>query len=119
MRGTIIRLPNPLLRLPLVPQRVFCDACGAALYDGLELESPSEIILRYNGTCPKCQKSLSYEPNKVKILPYDEYLTRLKAGRKWGILESVLIRTVELVHRYDGLLPVRNIGRVLHLAGAR
>jgi len=67
-----------------VPQRVFCDACGTTLYDGPELESPSEIILRYNGACPKCQRSLSYESNRVKILPHDEYLTRSKAGRKWG-----------------------------------
>jgi hypothetical protein len=29
------------------------------------------------------------------------------------------VRTVEPVHRYDGFLPVRNIDRVLHLAGAR
>jgi len=68
-----------------VPQRVFCDACGATLYDGLELESPSEIILRYNGSCPKCRKGLSFDPDVVKILPYDENLARLKAGRKWGL----------------------------------
>jgi len=59
-----------------MPQRVFCDACGAALYDGVELESPSEIILRYNGSCPKCQKRLSFEPERVRILPYDENLHR-------------------------------------------
>jgi hypothetical protein len=68
-----------------VPQRVFCDACGATLYDGLELESPSEVILRYNGTCPKCEKSLSFDPDTVRILPYDEYLTRPRAGRRWGL----------------------------------
>jgi RNase P subunit RPR2 len=54
-----------------MPQRVFCDACGATLYDGPELESPTEIIQRYNGTCPKCQKKLSFEPESVKIVPYD------------------------------------------------
>jgi hypothetical protein len=54
-----------------MPQRVFCDACGATLYDGLELESPSEIIQRYNGICPKCQKRLSFEPETVKILPHN------------------------------------------------
>jgi ribosomal protein S27AE len=67
-----------------VPQRVFCGACGATLYDGVELESPSEIIRRYNGTCPKCQNSLSFEPERVKILPYDENLSRPKAKRDWG-----------------------------------
>ena len=55
-----------------MPQHVFCEACGATLYDGLELESPSEIILRYSGSCPECQKRLSFEPERVKILPYDE-----------------------------------------------
>jgi RNase P subunit RPR2 len=55
-----------------MPQRVFCDACGATLYDGLELESPTEIIQRYNGICPKCQKKLSFEPETVKILPYGD-----------------------------------------------
>ena len=50
-----------------MPQRVFCHACGATLYDGLELESPTEIIQRYNGTCPKCQKKLLFEPEAVKI----------------------------------------------------
>ena len=54
-----------------MPQRVFCDACGATLYDGPELESPTEIIQRYSGACPKCQKKLSFEPESVKILPYD------------------------------------------------
>lgn len=66
-----------------MPQHVFCDACGAILYDGLELESPSEIILRYNGGCPKCRKRLSFDPDTIKMLPYEENLSRLKAGRKW------------------------------------
>jgi hypothetical protein len=52
-----------------MPQRVFCHACGATLYDGLELESPTEIIQRYNGTCPKC---LSFEPEAVKIIPSED-----------------------------------------------
>ena len=55
-----------------MPQRVFCHACGATLYDGLELESPTEIIQRYNGTCPKCQKKLSFEPESVKIVPTED-----------------------------------------------
>jgi len=54
-----------------MPQRVFCDACGTTLYDGVELESPSEIIQRYNGLCPKCQKRLSFEPETVRIIPHE------------------------------------------------
>jgi hypothetical protein len=68
-----------------MPQRVFCDACGASLYDGPELESPTEIILRYNGMCPKCEKRLSFDPDAVRVPPYDEYLTRPRAGRKWDL----------------------------------
>jgi RNase P subunit RPR2 len=68
----------------VVPERVFCDACGAILYDGPELESPSDVIRRYYGACPKCQKSLSYEADRVRILSYDEYLTGLKPRHKWG-----------------------------------
>ena len=68
----------------VVPMRVFCDACDATLYDGPELQSPSDIIRRYNGACPKCQKSLSYEADRVRILSYDEYLTSLKPRHKWG-----------------------------------
>ena len=67
-----------------MPVRVFRDACDATLYDGPELQSPSDIIRRYYGACPKCQKSLSYEPERVKILPCVEYLTTLKARHKWG-----------------------------------
>jgi len=66
-----------------MPQRVFCEGCGATLYDRPELESPSEIIQRYNGTCPKCQKTLLFEIEKVRILPYDENLMPSKARRKW------------------------------------
>ena len=66
-----------------MPQRVFCEGCGATLYDRPELESPSEIIQRYNGTCPNCQKTLLFEIEKVRILPYDENLMPSKARRKW------------------------------------
>ena len=69
----------------VLPERVFCDACGAILYDGSELESPIEIIQRYNGTCPKCQKTLSYDVDRVEILPYDENLIRSKAKHKWAL----------------------------------
>jgi RNase P subunit RPR2 len=55
-----------------VPQRVFCDRCGVVLYDGLELRPPSEVLRHYNGTCPGCEKTLSYDVEKVRILPLEE-----------------------------------------------
>ena len=66
-----------------MPLRVFCKACSATLYDGLELESPTEIINRYNGVCPKCSKQLKFEPEKVRIPETSEedtlkYLKKIK-----------------------------------------
>jgi len=55
-----------------LPQHVFCERCNAILYDGAELELPSEIIRRYNGICPKCRKRLSYQPERIKILVNNE-----------------------------------------------
>ena len=54
-----------------MPQRVYCSSCKATLYNGLELESPTEIIQPYNGECPKCQKPLKFEPEKVKISEFE------------------------------------------------
>ena len=78
-------ISQPFTEAAVLPERVFCDACGAILYDGPELESPIEIIQRYNGICPKCQKALSYEVDRVGIVPYDENLIRSKARHKWGL----------------------------------
>lgn len=39
------------------------------LYAGLELETPSEIIQRNGGYCPKCGKKLSFDTETLKIGP--------------------------------------------------
>jgi RNase P subunit RPR2 len=78
-------ISQPFTEAAVLPERVFCDACGAILYDGPELESPIEIIQRYNGICPKCQKALSYQVDRVGIVPYDENLIRSKARHKWAL----------------------------------
>ncbi len=52
-----------------MPQRILCAACGANLYDGLELESPAEIIQKFNGSCPQCKKKLGFSPESVRIIP--------------------------------------------------
>jgi len=56
-----------------MPQRIYCSGCQATLYDELELESPAEIINRYNGACPKCSKKLKFEPDAVKFIPDYEH----------------------------------------------
>ncbi|HEY4657125.1 MAG TPA: hypothetical protein VIH34_01410 [Candidatus Bathyarchaeia archaeon] len=51
------------------PQRIQCSKCGEILYTGLELETPSEIIQRNGGYCPKCGKKLGFETENLKIAP--------------------------------------------------
>ena len=51
-----------------MPQKIVCSACKTILYEGLELESPSEIIQRHNGICPKCGRKLDYKSNNVKFI---------------------------------------------------
>ena len=53
----------------VMPQKIVCQECGTTLYDDFELESPIEIIQRYNGYCPKCNRKLNFDPNSVKIIP--------------------------------------------------
>ncbi len=51
------------------PQRIACAKCGEPLYAGLELETPSEVIQRNGGYCPKCGKKLVFEQETLKIIP--------------------------------------------------
>ena len=51
------------------PQKILCSKCGEPLYQGLELETPSETIQRNTGYCPKCGKKLSFETETLKITP--------------------------------------------------
>jgi DNA-directed RNA polymerase subunit RPC12/RpoP len=55
-----------------LPQKIVCADCGSVLYDGLELETPIEIIQRHNGVCPQCKKKLEFETEKLRIVPYNE-----------------------------------------------
>ena len=52
-----------------MPQNIVCSKCGAQLYNGLELESPTEIIQRNGGFCPKCRGELDFKIDNVKIVP--------------------------------------------------
>ena len=61
------------LKLGLImPQKIFCVECGSILYNGLELETPNEIIQRHNGTCPQCKRKLDFETENVRIAPNEE-----------------------------------------------
>ncbi|MDH5447431.1 MAG: hypothetical protein OEY24_07415 [Candidatus Bathyarchaeota archaeon] len=52
-----------------MPQKVFCQKCGYTLYEGPELKPPDEIIHKYNGKCPKCDRKLSFIPIDVEVKP--------------------------------------------------
>src|SRR2546430_2998904 len=53
----------------LSPQRIICSKCGDLLYTGLELETPSEIIQRNGGDCPKCGKKNRVTNETLKKSP--------------------------------------------------
>jgi hypothetical protein len=51
----------------MVPLRAVCGKCDVVLYEGTEIKASSEIILGYDGKCPKCGRKLSFIPKKVEI----------------------------------------------------
>jgi DNA-directed RNA polymerase subunit RPC12/RpoP len=56
-----------------LPQKIVCSECGSILYNGVELETPSEIIQRHNGVCPQCKKKLEFESGRIKIISNEEH----------------------------------------------
>jgi DNA-directed RNA polymerase subunit RPC12/RpoP len=46
-----------------------CRKCGELLYTGQELETPSEIIQRNGGYCPRCGSKLGFDIENLKIIP--------------------------------------------------
>ncbi|MGD2141975.1 MAG: hypothetical protein PVH79_00675 [Candidatus Bathyarchaeota archaeon] len=55
-----------------MPQRVTCAECNELLYEGDILKSPQDIIKKYDGRCPKCNRKLNFDSTGVSITPYDE-----------------------------------------------
>lgn len=57
-----------------MPQKVTCAECNHILYEGDTLKSPQDIIKKYDGNCPKCDRKLGFNVNAVRIYPNpDEY----------------------------------------------
>ncbi len=54
----IQRANNNVTQQSSGPLCVLCEDCSALLYEGTKLISPQEIIERYNGRCPECNKRL-------------------------------------------------------------
>lgn len=55
-----------------MPQRIICGKCGFALYEGAEVKQPVEVILHYDGKCPKCGKVLEYDVNSIRLKILDK-----------------------------------------------
>lgn len=54
-----------------MPQKIVCSGCGHILYEGEILKSPQDIVKKYAGRCPRCNKSLSFSSTGVKVTPQE------------------------------------------------
>jgi len=55
-----------------MPQRVTCAECNHLLYEGDILKSPQDIIKKFDGRCPKCNRKLVFASAGISISPYTE-----------------------------------------------
>lgn len=55
-----------------MPQKVTCSECNYLLYEGDILRSPQDIIKKYDGRCPKCNRKLGFTGEGVCILPCED-----------------------------------------------
>jgi len=55
-----------------MPQEIVCSNCGYKLYEGNILKSPQDIIKKFDGRCPECNKDLSFSSGGVDIKPSSE-----------------------------------------------
>ena len=53
-----------------MPQEIICSGCGYYLYEGNILKSPQDIIKKYDGRCPQCNKKLDFSSINVDVTPY-------------------------------------------------
>jgi DNA-directed RNA polymerase subunit RPC12/RpoP len=55
-----------------LPQKVTCAECNHLLYEANILKSPQDIIKKFDGRCPECNRKLSFEAKAISIGPYNE-----------------------------------------------
>lgn len=55
-----------------MPQKIVCSGCGYLLYEGDILKSPQDIIKKYGGRCPSCNKELRFSSSAIEVTPCDE-----------------------------------------------
>jgi DNA-directed RNA polymerase subunit RPC12/RpoP len=54
-----------------MPQRIICSECSYSLYEGDILRSPQDIMKKYGGRCPRCNKKLSFSSSGVTVTSYE------------------------------------------------
>jgi len=55
-----------------VLQKIVCSECGYCLYEGDLLKPLQDIIKKYGGRCPKCNKKLVFSPSEVSVIPFEK-----------------------------------------------
>jgi len=56
----------------IMPLKVVCSECSYILCEGDYLKSPSEIMKKYEGSCPKCGSPLDPSAYNINIFPNKE-----------------------------------------------
>lgn len=50
-----------------MPEIIVCGYCGCILYNDDELLSPSEVLRRHDGRCPKCSAMLRIDALNIEV----------------------------------------------------
>jgi hypothetical protein len=64
-----------------MPQKVVCSDCKEVLYEGDLLKSPQDIIKKFEGYCPKCNKKLVFSGENVKVNSAEGNRTHIEKGK--------------------------------------
>ena len=51
---------------------MLCSECSYLLYEGDILKSPQDIIKKFDGRCPKCNRKLNFSIDSVTIAPCED-----------------------------------------------
>jgi hypothetical protein len=55
-----------------MPQSIICNKCSTILYQGEILKAPQDIIKKFEGICPNCEKELNFDVEEIVIRPSKE-----------------------------------------------
>ncbi len=55
-----------------MPQTVTCSECNHLLYESNILKGPQDIIKKFDGRCPECNRELSFDAKAISIYSGNE-----------------------------------------------